>query len=157
MSHFASLPFSLLVFLGIVVPWIVVPIIQAFFFGNCDGKFGCSGGVVFAIFLSVIAGITSIPAAVSARVIIRRWLVEAPSVFLLWAGLLSGVTLAGLLLSVGSWPSIVYGALEIPALVIEWFVLSFLVCAVWLFSSGQVSNLTRRSTRTLHDKAAQRR
>jgi len=138
--------FPVLVFLGIVIPWGIGPIVQATVLGACDPKFGCLGGITFAIVFSVVGGALAVVAAILARAMFRPVALQTSPFFLALAGLASGLSLALTLTTVGAWPSLIYGPLEIPATLFAWFVASVVVCVVWLFAFRHLSNLTRRST-----------
>jgi hypothetical protein len=134
-----SVVFSSLVFLGLVVPWTAVALGQAAF-GACDPKFGCSGGITFAVILSIVGGIIAALAAALSGALLRVKLIKSSRKALTVAGLAAGASLSLALSTVGSWPS-GSGAFELPALLVEWLLLSFVVCSIWLSLSRPLGNL----------------
>jgi hypothetical protein len=127
MSSRSALAVATITFAGIVLPWVIWTATQAFVLGDCDTKFGCAGGVLFAAQLSALAGLLSAVAAVLVYFIVRRFSSRRSFLDARLASTLAGLCLAAVLTTIGHWP------LDLLGLLGAWFMLSLALCAALLW------------------------
>ena len=72
--------------------------------GECDGKFGCRGGIWFAVMFSGIAALVSGGALVLVAAACANTLAQVPSRSLVLVGVVAGLALTVLLRTVPQWP-----------------------------------------------------
>lgn len=125
----SALTVPAITFAAIVVPWVIWTAIQAFIIGDCDDKFGCAGGVLFAAELSALAGLLSAVAALLVYLVLSRFTSGRSFIGTGTASALAGFCLAAVLTTIGDWP------LDALGLFGAWFMLSLALCGALLWFS----------------------
>lgn len=106
--------------------------------GECDGKFGCTGGIRFSLFFSAIASAISGCALVVVSVMCANTLAQVPLRTVVFIGAAAGLGLAILLRTVGHWP------FELPVSAALWASLTAAIgFALVLVASGGLRSKLR--------------
>ena len=113
---------SIITFFTIVISWCLWFSLQWLVLDNCDPKFGCIGGIQFALFFSAIGGLVSSFSFAAAAFLPWRNKRSISRKYFISTGIVGGAVLSVILPTVLSW-----GGGDIVGLVFMWFVLSVVI------------------------------